>query len=668
MITTDNAGYESIDWQEINRRFRAGRLRAKLMRLALTLTAIAIILLTINLFALFWLRGNVESLVRTRAPLVEASRTAQLGMQRSLASLRGWVAIGDPEFKEHHDATWHNEILPAVERINGLLEGTAKDEDMEFKRSLADIGTRLEDLWVSHWWVADVARTPGNQPARVEYQLRVVPAKRNVERSLYEIMTPLAEEEDLMVTQTSLAFLALFQQHFALADAALHDAIDFGHDTAIDEFEYNIEIAQGYQAARDPFDESFSSLQLEHFANIAQEFTWYTHHARHAIELRSGDQWNVAQHLMATETAPLTRALSANLDSMAEQQATLMRRESDYLHSAANSLLILSILLIVLMAAIAYVVTHRRARQITRPVDRLSVATMKLAEGTLSDDLPVTTNDELGKLTFAFNSMRANLQKADESLRGANEHMRNELEAAADYARSILPQPINDKERGIRSDWKFIESSELGGDSLGYHWLDDEHLAVYLLDVSGHGVGPSILSVSAHNALRQQTLPATDFHQPVQVLEALNRAFPMHANQNKFFTIWYGVYNWKTREIRYASAGHHAAVLFDPSHTEPVELEMHGLMIGVMTDAEYESAVTTIGPGSRLYLFSDGTFEMRNRDDVILDMPGFIEHLRDVQMKDDRLQAVLEKARRWQGSDDFVDDYSILEISFAGPE
>ena len=142
----------------------------------------------------------------------------------------------------------------------------------------------------------------------------------------------------------------------------------------------------------------------------------------------------------------------------------------------------------------------------------------------------------------------------------------------------------------------------------------------------------------------------------------------MHANQNKFFTIWYGVYNWKTREIRYASAGHHAAVLFDPSHTEPVELEMHGLMIGVMTDAEYESAVATIGPGSRLYLFSDGTFEMRNRDDEILDMPGFIEHLRDVQMKDDRLQAVLEKARRWQGSDDFVDDYSILEISFAGPE
>lgn len=661
MSTPDRADYDSIDWQEIERRFRAGRLRAKLMRLAFTLTAIGIVLLFINLGALFWLRSNVEDLVKARAPLVEASRTAQLGMQRSLASLRGWVALGDPAFQEDHDSAWHDEILPALDRINVLLDGV--DED--FGQQLTETRAHLDDLWESQWWVADVARTPGNEPAKVEYELHVVPVKRSIERSLFEIAELLAEEEGLAVTPSSLASLSLFQLHVALADAALHEAIEFGHTPAVHEFERNVERARSLQAELNSRDEPFSPLQSEHLAGIAREFPWYVHHARNAIELRRSDQWNVAQHLMATETVPLTRAMSAKLDSMADEQAALMRRDSDHVHVATKGVFILSLILIVMMAIIAYAVTHRRAHQITRPVDRLSVATTELAAGTLTEDLPITTDDELGKLTFAFNHMRVNLQRAEASLRDANEHMQTELEAAADYVRSILPQPIKSDDRGIRIDWRFIASSALGGDSFGYHWLDDEHLAVYLLDVSGHGVGPSMLSISAHNALRQRTLPATDFLRPHQVLEALNRAFPMQANQNKFFTIWYGVYNRKNRELRYASAGHHAAVLFDPSRPDPTDLGMRSLMIGVVDDADYESAATSVDAGSRLYVFSDGAFEIRNRDDEMLDMPGLATHLHDAQVQDDRLQAVLENARRWQGRDDFVDDYSILEISFS---
>lgn len=662
MSMPDYTIYESIDLPEIKRRFRTGRLRAKLMRLAFTLSAIAIALLFINLGALFWLRSNVGDLVRTRAPLLEASQTAQLGMQRALANLRGWVAIGDPSFKEYHETTWHGEILPAVDRIDALLDNT---DDADFKHQLIEVRAHLDDLWASHWWVADIARTPGNQPAKVEYRMRVVPAKRNLEQSLFEIMDLLTEKVEMAVTPTNFASLSLFQQHFALADAALHEAIEFGQTPAISEFEHNIEKAESLLAGLGPYDGSFSPLQLDRFAGIAREFPWYVHHARTAIELRRSDQWNVAQHLMATETAPLTHDLSAKFNFIANEQAALMRRDSDRVHMATNSLFILSGILVVMMAIIAYTVTHRRARQITRPVDRLSLATIELAAGTLSEDLPVTTDDELGKLTFAFNHMRANLQRADASLRGANEHMRTELEAAADYARSILPKPLEDDERGVRIDWKFIASSALGGDSLGYDWLDDEHLAIYLLDVSGHGVGPSMLSISAHNALRQRALPATDFLQPHQVLEALNRAFPMEANQNKFFTIWYGVYNRKTRELRYASAGHHAAVIFDPTRPDSADLEMRSIMIGVMDDVEYESASITVGAGSRLYVFSDGTFEIRNGDDEMLNMPGFTRHLQEAQVKDDRLQAVLENARKWQERDDFVDDYSILEISFS---
>ncbi|NJK72167.1 MAG: response regulator [Synechococcaceae cyanobacterium SM2_3_60] len=78
-------------------------------------------------------------------------------------------------------------------------------------------------------------------------------------------------------------------------------------------------------------------------------------------------------------------------------------------------------------------------------------------------------------------------------LRRQKEILEQELAEAAEYVRSLLPEPL--VSGAIQTAWAFIPSAQLGGDSFNYHWLDDDHLAIYLLDVSGHGVG-SALAVS----------------------------------------------------------------------------------------------------------------------------------------------------------------------------
>ena len=75
----------------------------------------------------------------------------------------------------------------------------------------------------------------------------------------------------------------------------------------------------------------------------------------------------------------------------------------------------------------------------------------------------------------------------------------HELAQAAKYVRSLLPEPTDG---AVRTRWRFEPSSQLGGDFFGYDWIDPDHFAVYLLDVSGHGVGAALLSVSVANALR----------------------------------------------------------------------------------------------------------------------------------------------------------------------
>ena len=149
--------------------------------------------------------------------------------------------------------------------------------------------------------------------------------------------------------------------------------------------------------------------------------------------------------------------------------------------------------------------------------------------------------------------------EAYEALQESQRRLANEVKQAARYVQSLLPEKL--KKGDVRTDWRFVPSAELGGDSFGYHWLDDDHFAFYLLDVSGHGVGAALLSVSAMNALRSQALPQTDFRQPSQVLVALNNAFQMDQQNGLFFTIWYGVYHKPTRRIDYSGGGHPPALL-----------------------------------------------------------------------------------------------------------
>src|SRR5262249_7173106 len=121
----------------------------------------------------------------------------------------------------------------------------------------------------------------------------------------------------------------------------------------------------------------------------------------------------------------------------------------------------------------------------------------------------------------------AQLQR-NEAYRRLEESQRElaeEVAQAARYVQSLLPPPL--AEGPVLADWRFVPSTQLGGDTFGYHWLDKEHMAAYLLDVCGHGVGAALLAVSVMNVLRAQALPHTDFHDPARVLEALNESFPM---------------------------------------------------------------------------------------------------------------------------------------------
>jgi sigma-B regulation protein RsbU (phosphoserine phosphatase) len=273
----------------------------------------------------------------------------------------------------------------------------------------------------------------------------------------------------------------------------------------------------------------------------------------------------------------------------------------------------------------------------------------------------------IARIRYHSKGYVAQLQRneAYRKLAESQRELANEVAQAARYVQSLLPEPI--EKDPVHVSWRFVPSTQLGGDSFSYHWLDGDHFAMYLLDVSGHGVGASLLSVSVLNMLRVQSLPHTNFLDPAQVLERLSDTFEMSQHGNLYFTIWYGVYSKQTRQLTYAGGGHPQAILLpgdSSSSAEMKQLESQGPAIGWSLGLPFSSDSVLVDPGSRLFIFSDGVFEIEKTDGSNWDFDEFMEFMARAPRQGNVMDGLLEHARKLHGSDVLADDFSILELRF----
>lgn len=256
------------------------------------------------------------------------------------------------------------------------------------------------------------------------------------------------------------------------------------------------------------------------------------------------------------------------------------------------------------------------------------------------------------------------LQKLAQDLQTQKQALETELAEAADFVRSLLPQPINGT---ITTNYRFLPSKQLGGDCFDYYWLDPDSLVIYLLDVSGHGLGAALPSVIVHNTLRSQSLSSVNFYHPEQVLKALNDLFQMERQNECYFTVWYGVYNQQTRQLTYASAGHPPAILISNATvptSEVKQLKTWGIPIGMLPEATYTSKSCKIEDNSTLYIFSDGIYEIKQPDGKFWTLDGFINLLikHNATVSAESLDQLLEQVQVISGSNLFEDDCSLLQV------
>jgi sigma-B regulation protein RsbU (phosphoserine phosphatase) len=268
------------------------------------------------------------------------------------------------------------------------------------------------------------------------------------------------------------------------------------------------------------------------------------------------------------------------------------------------------------------------------------------------------------------------LKRAVQALEAAHARMKGDLEAAARVQHAMMPAQLPNG-AAVRFAWSFQPCDELAGDGLGIQQLDDRHVGLYVLDVSGHGVRSALLAVTVNRLLSHTNEGSIVLKgpagydrpgpvSPADVASHLNRRFPVSPADGQYFTLFYGVFNLDTRELVYVSAGHPPPILLRGNESAPLETP-NNFPIGWFQATCFEESRVVLEPADRLYVCSDGVLEAGDPEAEPYDKRWMLDplcRLRSVTLQESVDGLTRQTRERDMGK--LTDDVSIIAIEIDG--
>jgi two-component system sensor kinase len=394
----------------LGRLLKPASLPGKLLVSHLSVASLGFMALLIAFMGTNTLRGTVVHLVTDASPKAVAAVTAMSGVQRSMAWLR--LHSSQETYRAYRRKAWSDEIWPSISELVTL-------EVERDQPKIREIVAMLKELEGAQWWVEDAVESDGNVPSNTTLDVEILP--------LYNFMIPSIDSAlaDLGGRRSSTAALgaalAELKSDVQVSFFGMHDFVDSAEDWT----ERDI-LAALYKARS--IMSSISAVDgkgelAETLEQIKAEFASYDHLMMRAFSERKADKWNIARWTMENEVIPIKERVTQALRLLAMKYSAEMEKEAEYATSLSRFVTVLISAMIVVMIALATVMSRRNAAKITQPVTALSSAAVEMAAGGITGDIPVIADDEIGRLTGAFNKMRASLEEKEAALKARADEM-----------------------------------------------------------------------------------------------------------------------------------------------------------------------------------------------------------------------------------------------------
>jgi len=311
------------------------------------------------------------------------------------------------------------------------------------------------------------------------------------------------------------------------------------------------------------------------------------------------------------------------------------------------------------------------ATSITRPLRSLALATHRLSEGDFDGPLPrLRAHDEVADLAHDFEAMQTSLKHYIADLTettAAKERIQSELKVATDIQASLLPRVFPPFPQ--RPEFDIFASmdaaKEVGGDFYDFFLIDDSQLCFLIADVADKGVPAALYMMVAKTLLKTE---GQRLRSPEQILASVNDILAADNERCMFATVFCGILDVRTGEVRYANAGHNPPLLVGAGTVRYLAVPP-GRMLGPLPGAAFALERLTLAVGETLFLYTDGVTEARDRDDRLYGEPALQAALERAarETPETMIHAVRAAVRAHAGDAPQSDDVTMVALTYRGP-
>lgn len=212
-------------------------------------------------------------------------------------------------------------------------------------------------------------------------------------------------------------------------------------------------------------------------------------------------------------------------------------------------------------------------------------------------------------------------RKLESELISRNKKMSKDLKFAKRIQEKILPK--KGTRNSLKLDYIYRPSEMLGGDMFDMFNIDEENIGIYISDVVGHGISASIMTMFIRQTIR---VMSKDMKDPSKAIKLLHERFQtLDLEVDRYFTIFYGVYNRSTETLKYVNAGHNCVPIKYNEKTREL-LENKGFPISILfDDMDHTTKETKLSPGDKLLFYTDGITEARDFNGREFGLKGLLE-------------------------------------------
>ena len=275
---------------------------------------------------------------------------------------------------------------------------------------------------------------------------------------------------------------------------------------------------------------------------------------------------------------------------------------------------------------------------------------------------------EISSLTRTFVNLTGRVDTYTKNLRqvtAEKERIGTELDVASKIQRDMLPGVFppfpNRKEFSLYA--SMTPAKEVGGDFYDFYFIDEDHLALTIADVSGKGVPAALFMVISKTLLKNQAQRGSS---PKEILTYVNHQLSQNNETMMFCTAWVGILDLRDGKLTAANAGHEYPAVRRRGGSFELMKNHHGPGLGVFDGIRYSEYEITLAPGDCLFVYTDGVPEATDASETILGEERMVRALNTVPDAgpEDLIGKIHETIRDFVKEEPQFDDITMLSLQF----